>query len=316
MEVASLSSSNPITAMPSIRIIAKMPDLPKSPTPIFTLPTPRVNERALLELAHTFKLKAREQARSTSSVASSITYSEGAFDLTLHRASGAFRFKDRNRWQIDHRANVELSDEEAIKRARYHLGRYKLLPADSKVLRVSRLNVAVAGPDRKIQDKRVIDVAVCLQPVIHGVPIDGPGGKVTVYLDHEAKMTCLDHISRRIGPIYRKVTQLHSPEYAIDRAKRIWEKRGVGEVEVNEIRFCYYEMGCNDEQRYLQPAYIVLATLIGADERIKMGDIYVTPAAVNPVGKIEALAIRRRVAQKPRSEQTGDGRPTRRKKAK
>jgi hypothetical protein len=59
-----------------------------------------------------------------------------------------------------------------------------------------------------------------------------------------------------------------------------------------------------------------LATLIGADERIKMGDIYVTPAAVNPVGKIEALAIRRRVAQKPRSEQTGDGRPTRRKKAK
>ena len=281
-----------------------MPDLPKSPPPIFTLPAPRVNERALLELAHTFKLKAREQTGSTSSATSSITYSEGAFDLTLHRASGAFRFRDRNRWQIDHRANVEFSEEEAIKRARNHLRRYKLLPADSKVLRVSRLNVAVTGPDRKIQDKRVIDMAVCLQPVIHGTPIDGPGGKITVYLDHEAKMTCLDHISRRIGPVYRKVTQLHSPEYVLDLAKRIWEKRGAEEVEVNEIRFCYYEMGWNDEQRYLQPAYIVLATLIGADERIKMGDIYVTPAATNPAGKIEALAIKRRAAQKPRSGQS------------
>jgi len=288
-----------------------MPELPGSPPPIFTLRAPRVNERALLDLAHTFKLKASEQAGSTSRDASTFTYSEGAFDLTLHRASGAFRFKDRTRWQIDHRSNVELSDEDAVKLARIHLSRYKLLPEDSKVLRVSRLHVATAGPDRKMQDHRVIDVAVCLQPVVRGVPVDGPGGKVIVYLDHEGKMTCLDHISRRPGPVYRKVTRLHSPEHAVDAAKRTWAARGVSEAEVREIRLCYYEMGWNDEQRYLQPAYIVLAMLIGRDERIKTGDIYVTPAAVNPVGRIVAPAPARRGAQKPRKEPGGDDRPTR-----
>jgi len=296
--------------MSTIPITLKMPELPGSPPPIFTLRTPRVNESALLNLAHTFKLKGREEAGSISRDASTFTYAEGAFDLTFHRASGAFRFKDRNRWQIDHRANVELSDEDAVKLARTYLSRYQLLPEDWKVLRVSRLHVATAGPDRKMQDHRVIDVAVCLQPVVHGLPVDGPGGKVTVYLDHEGRMTCLDHISRRIGPVYRKVTRLHSPEHAVDEARRTWAERGVREVDVREVRLCYFEMGWNDVQRYLQPAYIVFATLVGVDQRIKMGDIYVTHAAVNHAGRIVPLAPTRRVAQKPRRAQGGDDRPT------
>ncbi len=294
--------------------MGKMPELPESPPPIFTLPTPRVNERALLDLARSFKLKATEQAGSIYRNASAFTYSEGAFDLTLHRASGAFRFKDRNRWQVDHRSNVELSDRDAIKLAHAELRRYKLLPEDSKVLRVSRLHVATAGPDREIQDHRVIDVAVCLQTVIRGVPADGPGGKVTVYLDHEGKLTCLDHILRRVGPVYRKVTRLHSPEHAVDEARRMWDKRGVGEVEIGEVRFCYYELGWSDEQRYLQPAYFILATLIGSDKRIRTGDIYVTPAAVNNAGRIVPPPPRR-VPQKPREARGGDNRPTRRRQA-
>lgn len=291
-----------------------MPELPESPPPIFTLPVPRVNERALLGVARALKLKATEKAGAVSRDASTFTYSEGAFDLTLHRASGAFRFKDRNRWQIDHRSNVEFSDEDAVKLARAQLRRYKLLPAGSKVLRVSRLNVATSGPDRMIRDRRVIDVAVCFQPVIGGVPIDGPGGKVTVYLDHEGKLTCLDHISRRIGPVYRKVTGLRSPDDAVDEARKMWDKRAVGEVEIGEVRFCYFELGWNDEQRYLQPAYYILATLIGPDRRIRTGDIYVTPAAVNNAGRIVPLP-RKPAPQKPRDGRGGDNRPTERRQA-
>jgi len=286
--------------VPSIRITGLMPELPDSPPPIFALPVPRVNERTLLNLARRFKLKAGGQAGSILRDAFTFTYSEGAFDLTLHHASGAFRFKNSNRWQVDHGGNVELSDEDAIKLARAHLRRYKLFPKNSRVLRVSRLHVAAAGPDRIIEDHRVIDVAVSFQPIIRGVPVDGPGGKVIVYLDHEGKLTCLDHISRRIGRVYRKVTELHSPEHAVQEASRMWEKRGVvGEVEIGEVRFCYYELGWNDEQRYLQPAYFVLATLIGPDKRIRTGDIHATPAAVNNVGRITAPPPRR-VVQKPR----------------
>ncbi len=274
--------------MSSIHITAKMPKLPEAPPPIFTLVKPVVNEKALLNLAHVFGMKASQKAGSIFRDVSTFTYSEDAFDLTLHRSSGTFRFKDRNRWQVDHRGHVELSDGDAVKLAQGQLRHYDLLPEDSRVLRVSRLHVATAGPDRKIRDHRVIDVAVCFQPVIRGVPLDGPGGKVIVYLDHEGKMTCLDYLSRRLGPVYREVTRLHSPEGAVEEAGRTWTKRGIEKVEVREVRFCYFELGWNDLQRYLQPAYLVLAALIGPDKRIRMDDIYVAPAAVNSVGKIVA----------------------------
>ena len=279
-----------------------MPDLPAAPPPILTLRAPRASERALLDLARAFRLKASERAGTISRDGAIFRYAEGPFDLTLYRASGAFRFKDRTRWQIDHRSHVELSDEDAVSLARAHLRRYRLLPADARVLRVSRLHVAAAGPERKIEDHRVIDVAVCLQPTVRGVPLDGPGGKVTVYLDHEGKMTGLDHVSRRIGPVYKPVPRLHPPDRALDEARRSWERRGVPDVEVREVRFCYFEAGWNDVQRYLQPAYIVLATLFGSDPRIRMNDIYVTPAAVNHVGRIVAAAPAKRGAQRPRED--------------
>ena len=116
--------------MATIKVLAKMPELPKTPPPILTLPRPQVSERALLTLASSLNLKGTETVGSIRRDASTFGYSEGAFDLILYRASGAFRFKDRNRWQIDHRSNVELSDEDAIKRARTLLKRYKLLPEE------------------------------------------------------------------------------------------------------------------------------------------------------------------------------------------
>jgi hypothetical protein len=289
--------------MATVNVLARLPELPKTPPPILTLPRPSVSERALLALARTLNLKGTDTAGSIHRDASTFRYSEGTFDLILYRASGAFRFKDSSRWQIDHRSNVELSDEGAITRARALLKRYRLLPQESRVLRVSRLNVAAAGPERRMEDHRIIDVAVSLQPVVRGVPVDGPGGKVMVYLDHEG-LTCIDHLSRRVGSIYRKVTGLHSPEYAIDLATRDWNRRGVHAVEINEVRFCYFELGWNDEQKYLQPAYIVLATLIGPDERIRTGDIFVTPAVMNPAGTLVPPIPKPR-PQKPRAATAG-----------
>ena len=227
-------------------------------------------------------------AKSLSSVGSHLAKSQRGFD----------------RWQVDHGSNVDLGDREATRLAQAHLKKLDLLPSEARVLRVSRLQVAAAGPDRVMQDHRVIDVAVHLQPVVRGLPLDGPGGRLTVYFDHKKNVTCVDYVSRRIGRVYREVTLLHPPEHAVEAARREWEKRGIGEVEVNEVRLCYYEMAWNDRQRYLQPAYLVLATLVGADSRIRIGDIYVSPAAVNAVGRIVPAAPRP-TPQPPRTARGG-----------
>src|SRR5580658_9472019 len=113
--------------MATIRITSAMPALPAAPPPIFTLPSPRVTERALLRLAGAFGLRASGRDGRIARDATTFTYAEGAYDLTLHRASGAFRFADRTRWQVDHRSNAELPDEEAAELARAHLRQYDLL---------------------------------------------------------------------------------------------------------------------------------------------------------------------------------------------
>jgi hypothetical protein len=272
--------------MTTIHLKAAMPALPPTPPPIFNMPTPTASESAILRLAARLGLNTRQGGGRVAHDDKTFSYSHDPIDLTLHRASGAFRFANRNTWQVDHRSNVELSDEEAVRIARTHLESLDLLPRESKVQRVSRLHVAAAGPERVMLDHRVIDVAVHLQPVVRGLPVDGPGGTVTVYLDHEKSVTCVDYRSRRVGAIHRQTTRLLTPEHALDSARRSWEARGIAEVEVNEVRLCYYEMGSEDRQRYLQPAYLVLATLIGADRRIRTGDIYVSPAAANAVGRI------------------------------
>jgi hypothetical protein len=285
--------------MTEINVLTAMPKLPEKPPPILTLPRPRATENALLALARRMKLKGTQDAGAIQRDASTFGSSEGSFDLVLYRASGAFRFKNRHRWQIDHRSNLELSDADAIRRARALLKRYDLLPEESKVLRVSRLNVAAAGPERKIEDHRVIDVAVSFQPVVRGVPLDGPGGKITVYLDNEG-LTCIDYLSRRVGAVHRRVASLRSPEHVVDLATRHWNRRTVNRVDVDEVRFCYFELGWNDEQKYLQPAYVVLATLISPDERIRTGDIFVAPAATNSVAPLVPPLPRHR-PQKPRA---------------
>ena len=286
--------------MANLKLLGKMPEVPRTPPPIFTVERPNASEERLLNAARAFGLKAHEDEGSISRRSSHFTYSEAAFDVDLHRASGYLAFKDRTHWQVDHGADVGMPDEEAVARARDLLGVFNLLPAESRVQKVSRLAVAAAGPDRVIQDKRVIDIGVHIQPVLRGLPLDGPGGRINVYLDHERNLTCVEHFLRTPGPVYREVNALRTPEEALDEAGRAWSARGARDVEVREVRLCYFELGPNDDQTYLEPAYMILGTLVGREPRIRTGDIFVTPAAVNTVGSLAALIPPKPPAQTPR----------------
>ena len=287
--------------MANLKLLGRLPAAPRIPPPIFTLERPNVNEERLLNLARTFGLKAHEDVGSIHRRSSHFTYSETSFDVELHRASGYMTFKDRTRWQVDHGADVRMSDEEAVVRARELLGAFRLLPAESRVQKVSHLAVASAGPDRVVKDERVIDIGVHIQPVLRDIPVDGPGGRINLYFDHERNLTCIDHFIRPLGPVYRELNALRTPEEALEEANGSWTARGIREVEVREVRLCYFELGPNDAQTYLEPAYMILATLIGRDPRIRTGDIFVTPAATNTAGTLATLIPLQPPPQRPRA---------------
>src|SRR5207249_3492558 len=145
--------------------------------------------RALTGFARRFELQGTDKVGHFQRDRNVFRYTEEPFAVQLHRASGGLRYYDTSRWQRDDgEANVELSDRQAVGVAERFVERTKLAAGeDYQLLRVARLNVGAMEQATGVTDERAIDVAVCFQRLVDGVPVDGPGGKLAVYVDHERR---------------------------------------------------------------------------------------------------------------------------------
>jgi len=291
--------------MAQIKILAKKPEVPERPPPIYLLKTPHVTLSSLDRSARGFKLKADEEHGRYTIDSDSLTYSEGPFDLKLNRNSGALRFRDRARWQADDgKSNLDLSDERAVEVARRHIRAFKLEPADEfRLQKVTHLHVGTSDSKGEHRDERVIDAGVVFQRVIRGIPVDGPGGKMVAYIGSDGKITGIERIWRDIARVHRQVKSLRTAESALEDLERRWPADAQGTVEVNEFRFGYFELGWQDSQQYLQPAYVLLLRLVSPDKRFSRRSVWVVPAAVGAVGGLEPPKPKHGIVQ-PRREGT------------
>jgi hypothetical protein len=270
--------------MAEIQILETLKAAPRSKTQIYTLKPPAVGQKALLQLAQPFEPS--QKGRFTQDP-TKLTYTDGPHLFTLYRASGAFRYQDQTRWQRDDgAANLEIQDAEAVKLAQRVVGEYELAPLNElQLLKVTRLNVGSSGPAGGKPEQRVIDVGVAFQRTIGGVPVDGPGGKVIIYLDHEGKPTGFDRTWRQTAAVYKPVESLISPQAAQSQLQRYWRAQP-GTIQVTGARFGYFERGRQETQRYIQPAYVFLLRLMSPEQRMTMNTAFVVAAATNAVGTI------------------------------
>ena len=287
--------------MADIKIETKLTTPKGKPVPIYRLATPSVNEKAIRELAKRLGLQADVKGALTSD-ADKLTYSEGHFELTMHRASGAIRFIDRASWQIDDRkSDLKIEDAAASRLAQAITRKYKLAPAAaSKFLKAARLHVGEATAEGNEASDRIIDVAVALQRVVDKTPVDGPGGKIIVYFNADRQMTGFQQIWRKLGAVHKRSSSYRSPESAVqDMAAHFANKRAV--IEVQEVRFGYFEEGPRSKQRYLQPAYVIMGMVVSADGRVRKRTIYVAPALTDNAGAITP-PLERKATQRRRTE--------------
>ena len=112
------------------------------------------------------------------------------------------------------------------------------------------------------------------------------GGKLIVYLDHKAELTGFDRIWRSISGVRAPVKALRDPKLAEEDLLRYWKGHDADRIEVHGIRFGYFELGYNEKQTVLQPAYVSIVTLVSGDAKqpIRMKTVHVTPAATNAPG--------------------------------
>ena len=243
-------------------------------------------ESSATELALRFGLPTDNYGVMRSS-AETVTYSHGSREVVVHRRSGGIRFRDLARWQADDGGTVDLGDDDSVQIAQAFVRRHELAPADElAVARVTRLRVGLADREGTTAEERVIDVGVVLRRVIDGLPADGPGGHIMVYIGAEGEVTGVDRIWRPIAAVHSEVESLRSREWLDERIRRHLGADRVARLDIQEIRLGYFEDGWNSVQEFLQPAYIVLGTLRSPDERLRRRSVMVVPAATNDVGEI------------------------------
>lgn len=276
--------------MPNIIFKKRLELAPRLNTNIYTMSLPKINERVLLETAGNFGLKAQKSRGKITATRDFLSYSEGNFQVILGRRSGALRFCDHNRWMVDDgKTNINITDAQAVKQAEQVITAHKLISLkDCRVERVTRLRVGSMQKGRNEAKERTIDVGVLFQRILDKVPVEGPGGKIMVYLDKDGKITCVDKLWREIGSVKRPVpfSQLRKPELAEKNLKSTWARSFSSTIEVEDVRFVYFEMGMCEVQRTLQPAYLMPIKMISSMTEAEMKSYHVYPAAVKPVGTI------------------------------
>lgn len=219
----------------------------------------------------------------------SITYSEGPFDITLYKASGGLKFRDRSHWQIDDgKTKFEMSDEDAVHESREYLRRTQLVPEDEyKLFKTTHFFVASSDSNGGHHEQRAIDAGVCFQRTIRNFPVEGPGGKAVVYLDAAGGVTGAERVWREPSGVHHEIKRPRPPEAALEDMRSRFEK-GEGRVEVNEMRFGYFELGLQETQKFLQPAHISFLRLVSPDERFFRRSVHVMAADPEAVERLEA----------------------------
>ena len=150
-----------------------------------------MSESSLRAFAREFGLRDHEAKGAVRSHATAILYTEGSVQVQLFHGSGGVRRRDFGSWmRSEQDSSFEITDEAAVEAARDAVRGLLFLneAAAGGGAVVKRLNVASSQPGGKSFSQRVTHAAVCFHRSVSGIPVDGPGGKMTVFLSPERKL--------------------------------------------------------------------------------------------------------------------------------
>lgn len=296
--------------MPKIRF-TKAPVDPSGLTSyVIGLEAPVVTEEQGLQLATRFGINVghdayRAGARDLRRVVGKIeherlhtTYSNQNQSLVFHAASGAIRYRDHSRWGVDTGKAVSYDDNEATGVALEFATRMHLLSRkEYRVSKVKHLHKGTSDLQSGARESRVVNTAVVFQRYVGRIPVEGPGGKMVVFLDASASVVGCDRTWRSFSLDRKRLTDLHELASLTRLFEEHFEGAPEAEIDVLETRFAYYELGPDEVQQFLQPVHIFYYEVKGPFSPMKA--IRVIPAGAHPGGGFERLAGER-TTQQPR----------------
>jgi len=274
--------------MPEIKYLKQLVDITLTKASIYHLAAPGVDLPILKKMASLLGLSIQASHEFIEQSQKMLTYRMGNKSVSMFRASGGFRFRDDAHFQVDDgKAKVEYNDIEAADMATKIVHKFDLAQeGEYNLVKVTHLFAGEVDVKTGKSEERAIDTGVIFRRIVDKIPIEGPGGMVIIYLDPAGEMTGLDRVWRVTDQVYKSDLALRSPAQAKEGLQKFLSGYSHAMVEVEDMRFGYFEQGRNVSQRYLQPAYIFPYNMETVEMHGTVHSVFVYEASVSPVGKI------------------------------
>lgn len=195
---------------------------------------------------------------------------EGAKALNVYTVSGAIWYADTAKLFKSVKKEPKLpSDAEAMEIAETFLSSRGLLPSDAVVSNVvadeqGEINTST----KEVSNVIKTDLQVIFDRKIDGVPVNGPGSKLKVYIGNDGEVIGFYKAWRALEP-YGKC-KIKTPEEAFEDLKagkcRFAGSIGFDKAIVNEILLAYYIEAADKEQDFVEPVYVFKGELLFGED--------------------------------------------------
>jgi hypothetical protein len=242
-------------------IVDEQPQLPVPQAAVHALGASRVGRLTVIALLTRLGLAGRLADLGWEHRGGWVTAGDEQAHVAMNVNSGGVRFTLRPMDELA--GDVAIPDarlEEIARGFLDQLGR----PADPLVLeRITHLHVQTSSATGELSAVERLDAGLVFRRTVDDLPVIGPGGLAMVRIAADEAVIGGREICRPVtgrGP----VIGLRSPESALDELRRRLESRGFeGEATVHRSLFGYEELGIEQVQHRLAPAYAFQVELPG-----------------------------------------------------
>ncbi len=216
----------------------------------------------------------------------------GPDEVAMHARSQAVRVARATNGNDRRALAFEVADEQAVAAATDLVARLGVPKDEIGQPSISHLRVAGRTVGGEPIAERVLDTEIAFPRVLDGVAVGGPGGMVSVRVDGSGSVARSLLVWRGVRAPASTV-RIRRPGHVRDVFERAMARKR-GDVTVTSASFGYFELGPDDRQSYLQPAYTLIY-------EVRDGDVVYRSAAVHHAGDrvFERLAGPRRYSTGP-----------------
>jgi hypothetical protein len=259
----------------SIRFKAELPTKVPASLFVYRLAPPQAAPRAVARAAHKLGLSGKSPDFSLSE--DWITYLEGRYRVSVHRVSGAVRYRHRDKYGIETDQAFDLAPRDATRIALAFLKRTAVVPLKEAVFhRVTHLRSGTGDVETGRREEKLLDAGVIYRRSIDGIEVNGPGGFALVNIAPDKEVVGLTSVWRPVARRMAKV-KLIPPDRALVAIREL-ARRLYGDTTVTKASLGYFELGELDRQVYLQPAYCFVY-------EVRHGDVAHKSIEVIPAGE-------------------------------